>query len=160
MSVDWSYYDSPEFEAVNDKYLPAEGEGESMATQICTAINKLVYKWYNDGDVYDNTHQLKGWCNDLSSYANWLYWYVQASAMVLKKIETCETDGDYEDLLKELADAYLTLETMHLYENVPKQGSIYSCGGPFVFAEEDWDEDNWDDYEDEIIHYEEDEDAD
>ena len=96
MSVEWSYYDTPEIDAVNEKYLPAEGEGETMATQICTAITKLVYKWYNDGDVFDNTHSLSGWgwCNDLSSYANWLYWYVPATVAFLRKIETCYTGGD------------------------------------------------------------------
>lgn len=158
MSVEWSYYNTPEIDAVNEKYLPVEGEGETMATQICTAINKLVYKWYNDGDVFDNTHSLSGWCNDLSSYANWLYWYVPTTAVILRKIETCYTDGDYEDLLKELADECLTMKCLDVYKDVKKQGSIYSCGGPFVFADDSWDEDNWDDYEDEIIHYEEDED--
>ena len=70
--VDWSYYDKPEFKAINSEYLPARGEGETKATQIVTAVNKLVYKWYNDGDVFDNTGALSGWANDLSSYANWL----------------------------------------------------------------------------------------
>lgn len=56
MSVDWGYFDK--FEWADEKYLPCRGEGETKATQIVTAINKLVYKWYNDGDVFDNTHYL------------------------------------------------------------------------------------------------------
>ena len=71
MSVDWSYFDK--FDGIIDKYLPTKGEGETKATQIVTAINKLIYKWYNDGDVFDNTYHLEGWANDLSDYANWLY---------------------------------------------------------------------------------------
>ena len=67
------------FKQINDSYLPDTGEGDTMATQICTAVNKLIYGWYNDGDVYDNTYMIDGWCNDLSSYANWLYGHVSAS---------------------------------------------------------------------------------
>ena len=48
MAVDWGYYDNAKFEELNGKYLPERGEGETKATQIITAVNKLVYKWYND----------------------------------------------------------------------------------------------------------------
>ena len=61
----WSYFNK--FKELNNKYLPDMGEGETKATQVVTAVTKLVYKWYNDGDVYDNTYMMKGWCNDLSS---------------------------------------------------------------------------------------------
>ena len=83
------------------------GEGENMATQLVTAINKLVYKWYNDGDVYDNTFALQGWANDLSSYANWIYKHFNESKGTLNKIETAIHDRDYEFILKDLADNFL-----------------------------------------------------
>ena len=50
-SVSWDYFDK--FKDVVHKYLPTVGEGDTFATQIVTAINMLIYKWYNDGDVYD-----------------------------------------------------------------------------------------------------------
>ena len=65
MAVDWSYFDK--FDPLQDKYLPNRGEGDTIATQIVTAVAKLIYKWYNDGDVFDNTWYLDGWLNDLSS---------------------------------------------------------------------------------------------
>ena len=40
------------------KYLPNRGDGDSRGTQAATAISKLVYKWFNDGDVFDNTFGL------------------------------------------------------------------------------------------------------
>lgn len=55
------------------KYLPNRGDGDSRGTQAATAISKLVYKWFNDGDVFDNTFGLEGWANDISGSANWLY---------------------------------------------------------------------------------------
>ena len=86
MAVDWGYYDK--FDGLNDKYLPISGEGETKATQIVTAVSKLVYKWYNDGDVFDNTFHLEGWANDLSSYANWLYEHTDADN-ILANISNC-----------------------------------------------------------------------
>lgn len=83
-SVDWSYFNK--FDRANDEYLPSTGEGDTMATQVCTAVTKLVYKWYNDGDVFDNSYGLEGWANDLSSYANWLYKYVPQTRPILLEI--------------------------------------------------------------------------
>ena len=74
MAVDWSYFN--QYEELINVYMPIQGEGDTMATQAVTAVNKLIYKWYNDGDVYDNTYQMNGWANDLSSYANWLCKYL------------------------------------------------------------------------------------
>lgn len=150
MSVDWNYYNSERFDRINDKYLPSYGEGETMATQIVTAVNKLVYKWYNDGDVYDNTYYLGGWANDLSSYANWLYQntedaYVQET---LKSIDCCYTDGDYEDLLQVLASTLLDEDVLEGYSERPAVGSVYDCDGLFKFVEytdddEDEEDEEW-----------------
>ena len=141
--MDWAYFEK--FEPVNDKYLPAMGEGENMATQIVTAVNKLVYKWYNDGDVYDNTHILQGWCNDLSSYANWLHKFTFA-ADTLEGIWECRNDRDYEQILADLADALLNNEYLEMRAQLPKVESIYDCDGPFEFREyEDDEEDDEDD---------------
>lgn len=131
MAVDWNYYNK--FEEINDKYLPYKDEGVTKAMQIVTAVNKLVYKWYNDGDVFDNTHHLQGWCNDLSSYANWLV--ENSNADVLYKIAYCYTDSEYEDLLKELADNLLNEEYLAEQHKLKKVGSIYECDGKFKFVE-------------------------
>lgn len=134
MSVEWDYYDK--FEGILAKYMLPRGEGETKASQIVTAVNKLVYKWYNDGDVYDNTGTLNGWCNDLSSYANWLYHYsTDNAAEILDKIYLCYTDSDYEDLLKELTDELLNEELLSKMEKQSKVSSIYDCNGKFEFKE-------------------------
>lgn len=132
--VDWSYYGKEEFKAINAKYLPDCGEGESIATQIVTAVNKLVYKWYNDGDVYDNTGALSGWANDLSSYANWLRAHTNAKD-ILDRIYDCRNEGDYEDLLKALADRILDDEDLEMEAQIKKSGSIYDAKGPYRFEE-------------------------
>lgn len=139
MSVDWSYYDK--FDWIDDKYLPSCGEGETMAMQIVTAVSKLVYKWYNDGDVYDNTHYLSGWCNDLSSYANWLVKYVGYKAEPLYRIGFISTESEYEDLLKDLTDATHDEEFLKLMDKQSKIGSVYECDGPFKFVDPENDDD-------------------
>lgn len=144
--VDWNYYDK--FEDLINKYMPDEGEGETFASQIVTAVNKLIYKWYNDGDVFDNVNSgLQGWANDLSSYANWLYKYAPGDApAILKNIYGMGDEADYETLLQELADNLLDENLLSTLES-KTQGSIYDCEGPFEFKEyyEDEDEDYYED---------------
>ena len=144
--VAWSYYDAERFTAIDKLYLPVQGEGDTMATQICTAVNKLVYKWYNDGDVYDNQHGMDGWCNDLSSYANWLYNNVpEAQDILIRIITGCFSDSAYEHILKDLSDTLLTEERMAEYAQREKVGSVYECDGPFKFDEDGGmdDDDDW-----------------
>lgn len=138
MAVNWDYFDR--FEEVDKKYLPSYGEGETLASQAVTAVNKLVYKWYNDGDVFDNTKYLEGWVNDLSSYANWLYNHTDRAKM-LENIFVIGTNSEYEDLLKELADAVLDPDWLKTMEK-PAEGSIYHCDGPFKFEEYGFDEED------------------
>lgn len=148
--VMWDYYSK--FDPILDKYVPARGEGETIASQIVTAVNKLVYKWYNDGDVYDNTKYLKGWANDLSSYANWLYKHLGSVLKgTLSRIFVDETEDDYEETLKELADKTLDETFLSKFENQPKLGSIYECDGPFKFIDREDEEDEDDDYYDESL---------
>ena len=150
--VNWSYFNK--FEAIDAKYLPLCGEGDTMATQIVTATTKLVYKWYNDGDVYDNTHAMTGWWNDLSSYANWLAAHVAGTKAILDRISDCQNDAEYEHILKDLIDLTNTEEFLYPYTLIPKVGSIYKCDGDYTYEEYSEDEEEDDYYDD----YDEDED--
>lgn len=140
-SVDWSYFNK--FDDIVSKYMPDRGEGETLASQIVTAINKLVYKWYNDGDVYDNVNSgMKGWANDLSSYANWLDKYCKPASRILDSIYNCNSDSEYENILKALADKCLNKDYLITLEE-PKQGSIYNCEGQYEFKEQYDDEEEY-----------------
>lgn len=151
MSVQWDYYDK--FETVTEKYLPDIGEGETKATQIVTAVTKLVYKWYNDGDVFDNTHHLEGWANDLSDYANWLYQNTTENVKkILNTVYDCYNDSDYEDLLQELADELLKEEYLTEQGKLEKVETIYKCYGKFKFVEYNEDDEYYLD-EDEEDYY-------
>lgn len=145
MAVNWNYYNK--YENLIDKYMPMRGEGETKASQIVTAVNKLIYKWYNDGDVFDNTYNLRGWANDLSSYANWLYNNTDTKDILLF-IRDCISESDYEDLIKNLADTLFDEEFLKEQDKIEKVGSIYECNGFFEFNE-NYDDDEDDYYDDE-----------
>lgn len=148
--IDWSYFNR--FNRILEKYMQPCGEGDNKASQAVTAVNKLVYKWYNDGDVYDNSYYMEGWWNDLSSYANWLSLYLDSNVSeILDRIVEARTWFDYELILKDLADYVLNEDFLISLENQKKEGSIYNCRWKFVYVEnydEDEDLDDDDDEED------------
>lgn len=156
----WSDFDR--FEDLIGKYMPARGEGETMASQACTAVNKLVYKWFNDGDVYDNVHSnLSGWANDLSSYANWLAKNLRRDlAEPLFRIKGVSSDEEYEDILFCLADRIIRDDVLEELAEEKATGTIYECDGPFEFEEEeeDWEDDEYYEEEDEEEDEEDEED--
>lgn len=144
----WEYFNK--FDKVSDMYLPPYGEGGTMATQTATAVTKLVYKWFNDGDVFDNVHtMMDGWCNDLSSYANWLYKYQPDSQPVLDRIYRCCNGAGYSDMLAALADLLMDEERLAKDNERPATGSVYYCDGPFEFGDYYDEEEEYEDYEEE-----------
>lgn len=126
------------------KYLPKFGEGDSRGTQAATAINKLVYRWFNDGDVFDNTYGMEGWANDISGSANWLYKYVEDAAVILNRIEKTYGADQYTDLLFDLC-AVVDPQIPELLD-MPKIGNAYDEKGVFFFRDHS-DEDDEDDYD-------------
>lgn len=144
--VDWSYYDR--YGSYDKILLPARGDGLTMASQAVTACCKLVYKWYNDGDVYDNTHYLEGWANDISGSANWLYKYIPETKEILIKIKDCSGGIEYEHILKELCDYIYQDDILNSLNQKPKIGDAYNEDGPFHYQEE-YEEEYEDDYYDE-----------
>lgn len=136
--ITWSAFDK--FDELINKYMPSVGEGETMASQVCTAVCKLIYKWFNDGDVYDNTYMLEGWANDLSSYANWLWTYTDATVLAEIKDTTCEED--YTWILWSLATSLIKEDKLAELDKKEKIGSIYKCEGVFKFEDRE-DEEDW-----------------
>lgn len=133
-------YNSPMYQRAVGEFLPDRGEGDNLATQTVTAVNRLVWGWYNDGDVYDNTKTSLGWANDLSSYANWLYKYVPRTQTALEGIYSAYNDDEYENLLEDIIDAAMDYEDLSNDSERPAKGSIYGCDGPFAWEEPEDDE--------------------
>lgn len=151
--------------SILEKYLPDRGEGETKASQIATAVNKLVYRWYNDGDVFDNHYGLDEYgYNDVSSYANWLYGNVPGCKAILEKIyHNCSSGSAYEKILDDLLGLCGDNELLEKFNEQPAQGSIYNAQGPFDVSylhddERDYYDGTYDeyDYDEDYDPYEED----
>lgn len=117
----------------SDKYLPVHGEGDNMATQAATALSKLVYKWFNDGDVYDTSYNLEGWANDISGSANWLYKYIPETQPILDRIETITTEDEYTRLLFDLCQ--VVDPKIPGLESSGLKGDAYDEDGKFKYCE-------------------------
>ena len=150
-SVDWNYFD--QFDPILDAYLPPRGEGRTLATQFTTATNALIYGWYNNGDVYD-TKTIDGGPNDLSSYANWLAKHDDQCKTILDKISNVKRYGDYEDILKELADYVWYQKDFTDLPDTPKDGSIYDTEGEYTWSDTDAQSDVEENYELDRDNYE------
>lgn len=152
--------DFKDFDNIISKHLPNYGQGDTKASQLVTAVNKIIYKWFNDGDVVDNVNTgLEGWANDLSSYANWLETYIPEAEEPLHTI-LWETKGDedkYTTHLYELASTILRDEILSKYSTKGVIGDIYECDiGDFKW-EIPTDEDDWEEEEEDTFYYDSDE---
>lgn len=125
------------------KFYADVGEGDTLASQAAAAVNKLVYKWFNDGDTYDNTGVMKGWANDLSSYANWLASHIDGAEGILNMIwrvdgglTANQQDEQYEKMVLEpLCELVCKEGFLEGLAQQPKDGSIYDCNGPYEFKD-------------------------
>lgn len=146
--ITWDSFSDPVSNRLESKYLPSEGDGDTLATQAVTATSKLIYKWFNDGDVYDNTHALKGWMNDISSQANWLAKNIPGAKEILMKIEDISEEQEYtETILYPLFKLIFNEEKLRKLNLSSKKGSVYDCDGRFKFFEEKDDEDEDDEWD-------------
>ena len=125
-----------------NKYFHDKGDGNTMATQAITALWKLIYRWENDGDIYDNHYALHAGLNDISGSANWLYKYITETRPILERIEYISSDSQYSTLLGMLAKCILDENFLTKLDKLPKSGNAYSESGPYSIEEED--EDNYD----------------
>lgn len=143
-STDWHKYDD-----ILDKYLPSRGEGDTVAEQVVTATNRIIFRWFNDGDMYDN-HWAYGVVDsfeeNLPNCANWLYnWGPHPVEEVLYDVFDCESESDYEQILENIAEICFDEEWLSSPQGQhKKEGTIYDCEGPFS-VEDTYDEedDEW-----------------
>lgn len=152
-----SIEDFEKFDKIISKYLPNYGQGDTKASQLVTAVNKIIYKWFNDGDVVDNVNTgLGGWANDLSSYANWLETFIPEAEEPLNNL-LWKTEGDedkYTRYLYDLASTLLKDEVLSKYSSKEHIGDIYKCDdGNFKWEEYSDDDDDWEEEEDEPFYY-------
>lgn len=115
------------------KYLTPYGQGDTLATQIATAVNRLVYKWYVDGVVYHGTIYMPGWENDISGAANWLAKYVDGAEAILDRIHECRTEEECESILDDIVVHCIKEDIFEAAVNAPAVGDVYNEQGAYKF---------------------------
>ena len=141
------------FNKVLDIYMPDQGEGESLASQIATAVAKIVYRWFNDGDTVSSKWMVQSGTDEggMSQFANWLYINIADSRPMfrnwLDKFDNeSVTDAEYENFLYDMCKNLLDPDFLDGYSTEPKYDSIYNASKynkAGVFAPTRDDEDEW-----------------
>ena len=133
--------DNTYFNELRNKYVPASGAADTEAGEIIRAMDRLIYRFWNDGDKvglgYGNET-----CN--SSY-RYLY---RTIGNLCPSLACVDDDYKYYDLLATTAENVMTYLTNH-----PESFSTPNTDDSRTPSPEDYDYDN-DDYDEE---YDEDE---
>lgn len=133
-------------EPLYDKLVPGQGDAETVEGEMLRAINRIVYRFYNDGDKYFEGYgtETAGPAHSFLVNAN----HPLKSAMV-KLFDEPSGDNSYERMLKDVLDMILDY-----IESRQGKYTKNTLGGMFdyepEFEEEEDDEDDYDyDYDDE-----------
>lgn len=141
---EWSDWGRSDWDKIQNKYLPKEGQGETLLTQAVTCVCKLVYRYFNDGDFYQTTFAFDSY-TDLTSYANWLYNHIEETRVTLNSIWKIYLEDEYVDILWKLSEIIFSKSFVSKYKNMKAKGNVYKCDEEdkhFVYTdpneEEEW----------------------
>ena len=132
-------------EPLYDKLVPGQGDAETVEGEMLRAINRIVYRFYNDGDKYFEGYgtETAGPAHSFLVNAN----HPLKSAMV-KLFDEPSGDNSYERMLKDVLDMILDY-----IESRQGKYTKNTLGGIFnyepEFEEEEDDDDDYDYYDDE-----------
>ena len=129
-------------EPLYDELVPVSGDAETLEGEMLRAINKIIYRYYNDGDKY-----YEGYGTETAGPAH--SFLINANhplkAMMNKLFREFVSDSEYKKMLNDILKAILD----HIES---KQGEYTknTLGGMFNYESEYEDDDeDYDDYYDE-----------
>ena len=140
-------------EPLYDKLVPGQGDAETVEGEMLRAINRLIYRYYNDGDKY-----YEGYGTETAGPAH--SFLVNANhpqkAIMNRLFKEFISDDEYERMLKDILDVILDhIESRQGEYTKNTLGGIFKYEPEFEDMEED-DDDYTYDYDDD--EYEEDDD--
>jgi hypothetical protein len=132
-------------EPLYDKLVPGQGDAETVEGEMLRAINRIVYRFYNDGDKYFEGYgtETAGPAHSFLVNAN----HPLKSAMI-KLFDEPSGDSSYERMLKDVLDMILDhIESRQGKYTKNTLGGIFDYEPEFEDDEEDYDD--YDYYDDE-----------
>ena len=134
--------DNTYFNELRNKYVPASGAADTEAGEIIRAMDRLIYRFWNDGDKVGI-----GYGNEVCN-SSYRYLY-RTIGNLCPSLACVDDDYKYYDLLATTAENVKTYLTNH-----PESFNTPNTDDSRTPSPEDYDYDN-DDYDDE--EYDEDE---
>lgn len=138
---DWP--DNKEFNALFDQYVPGQGHANTLGGELIRAVNKIVYRYYNDGDRVGVDYGNET-CNPAARF-------IEKNSKLeplARKLWNVYSDREYEELLDKLMQATIEIcKEDNLFEQ-PNTDDMNNYADP---SDTKWEEDEeeWYDWEDE-----------
>lgn len=128
-------------EALYDKLIPSQGSADTVEGEILRAINRIIYRYYNDGDYY-----YEGYGTETAGPAH--SYLVNSKSSIssnLNRIFNESRDKEYEQMLNKALGLILDYIEKHEAEghSEPNSEDLFDYESEFKDEEED---DDWDDY--------------
>ncbi len=133
-------------EPLFDKLVPGQGKAETLEGEMLRAVNRLVYRYYNDGDKYN-----EGYGTETAGPAH--SFLVNAVHPLRAKMDSIMgeeklSDNEYENMLKMVLGLILDyIESKEGEYTKNTQGDIFDYPSEF---------ENMEDYDDEEDEYDDD----
>ena len=92
--------DNKEFDALFDQYVPKKGPADTVGGELIRAVNKIFYRYYNDGDRVGVDYGNET-CNPAARF-------IEKNTKLeplASKLWDYSSDEEYEELLAELMQA-------------------------------------------------------
>ena len=142
-------------EPLFDKLVPGQGTAETLEGEMLRAVNRLVYRYYNDGDKYN-----EGYGTETAGPAH--SFLVNAVHPLRAKMDSIMgeeklSDGEYERMLKMVLGLILDyIESKEGEYTKNTQGDIFDYPSEFENMEDydDEEDDYYDDEEDDDYYQE------
>lgn len=130
----------PEYNAIIDdlfdKLVPSSGQSEIVAGELIRAINKIGYRWNNDGDMCFSGYGITTCGNAINYICSFI---PRVESMVEQVADKCTGNEDaddktYDDFLDRLYEAVVDFIATHPDEVLEPAEDMYSS---------DYDDDEW-----------------
>jgi hypothetical protein len=131
-------------EPLYDELVPGSGKADTVEGEMLRAINRIVYRYYNDGDEYHT-----GYGTETAGPAH--SFLVNANHPLRSLVSKLFKDGtNYEQTIKDVLDAILDHIESRRGKYTPNSEDMYDYEPEFEddeFEEEDYGYDYDDDYD-------------
>ena len=149
-----------------EELVPSSGPADTKAGEIVRAINRIMYRDFNDGDLFYSGYGVET-CGDAVAY---LCHNVPGIVNDFDKIATAELEGSsYSSALDRIAKKIAKYiikhpklietpnkEDMYDYDGmefIQDKGWFVDYDGYYDDEEDEWDEEGWDEYKDDGDYY-------